>query len=235
MRLQAIFFDIGDTLVFDDPPLRERFGIALQQAYIPYSPRRLPEAFQVGEATALECYLRGLPWDDPVVMQQSAEQVIEALGLPPLSPSQWQAVRSAFDRVPFVRRVHPHAHTLLRELQRRGFVLGAISDWNHTLPNLLEEWELASFFHARSVSALVGVTKPNARLFQNALLQAQTPPKASLHVGDWYALDVVGARAAGMNALLFDHAGRTPDADCPRVQTFEEMQEYLLALPSTVG
>ncbi len=58
------------------------------------------------------------------------------------------------------------------------------------------------------------------------------PPETSLHVGDWYELDVCGARAAGMQALLFDWPGRRPDADCPRVTTFAALADILLALPA---
>ena len=229
--VQAIFFDIGDTLVFDDPPLRERFGMALREVGIAYSPRRLPEAFRAGEDSALAAYLNGIPWNDLAVLQQSAARIVEALGLTPLSQSRWNSIYAAFAAVPFLRRVHPQASALLEELQQQGFVLGAVSDWDETLPDLLNTWGLAPYFRSVAVSALVGVTKPNPALFETALRQARAVPKTSLYIGDWYALDVAGARAVGMRALLFDHAGRSPDADCARVQTFEEMRGFLLALP----
>ncbi len=229
--LRAIFFDIGDTLIFDDPPLRERFGAALRDAGIAHSPRRLPEAFRAGENYALTCYLQGTPWDDPGVMRESAARVLEALGLPPPSDAQWRTLSASLRAVPFTRRVHPGTVPLLGELKRRGFALGVISDWDASLPDLLADWGLAPYFDAVAASSRVGVTKPARALFLDALRRADAEPSESLHVGDWHALDVAGARGVGMHALLFDHAGRTPDADCPRVTTFEEMGTFLLALP----
>ena len=231
LPVRAIFFDIGDTLVFDDPPLRERFGAALREVGVPYSPRRLPEAFRAGEHHALTQYLQGLSWDDPAVLRGGAACILEALGLPPLAGTQWSALSQALQAVPFTRRVHPGAVPLLAELKRRGFTLGVISDWDTTLPDLLAEWGLAASLDAQAVSSLVGVTKPGQALFLDALRQANAEPSESLHVGDWYALDVAGARGVGMRALLFDHAGRVPDADCSRVTTFAEMERFLSALP----
>ena len=220
----AIFFDIGDTLVFDSPPLHARLA---QAAGFPIN----PAAYQAGEEYALAAYLRGIPWDAPDAMRRNVAAMRQAQGLPPLSDADWQALAEAFAQIPVTRYVHPGGLELLAELKSRGFVLGAISDWEDTLPALLTALGLRPYFDALAVSALVGVTKPAPALFQEALRQAGIPAETSLHVGDWYALDVSGARTAGMQTLLFDHANRTPNADCPRVTTFTEMADYLLALP----
>ena len=234
-RVRAIFFDIGDTLVFDDPPLRGRLAQALRAVDIRFDPSCLPQAYRFGEEYALSHYLQGVPWDDPAVMRESTQRILSGLDVLPLTEERWRTLWEAYASVPFTRTVHPQATPLLEELRRRGFVVGAISDWEETLPELLAELSLAPHLDALAVSAIVGVTKPAPALFREALRQANVAPETSLHVGDWYALDVAGARAVGMQALLFDHAGRSPDADCPRVETFKEMQDYLLALPTPPG
>ena len=48
----------------------------------------------------------------------------------------------------------------------------------------------------------------------------------TIHVGDLYNVDVVGARAAGCGVLL-DEAGLYPDADCPRVQSLTELADAI--------
>ena len=232
--IQAIFFDIGDTLVFDDPPLPARLASAARAVGEPLDPARLPAAFRAGERYAVARYVEGIAWDAPDSMRESIARVWRALERPPPDDDGWQALVAAFAAVPFTRYVHPEVPCLLRELRRRGFVVGAISDWETTLPDLLAELGLAPLLDALAVSAVVGVTKPSPRLFQEALRQTNASPEASLHVGDWYELDVAGARAAGMQALLFDHQSRRPDADCPRVQTFDALASSLLALPRPV-
>jgi HAD superfamily hydrolase (TIGR01549 family) len=227
---QAIFFDIGDTLVFDDPPLRVRLAAAAREIDSSLEEARLPAAFREGENYTLSRYLAGIPWDAPDTMREAINCMWLALDRPPPDDRDWQRLVAAFAAIPVTRYVHPGALELLQELKRRGFTVGAISDWETTLPDLLAELGIAPWLDALAVSAIVGVTKPSPRLFQEALRQANAAPETSLHIGDWYELDVAGARAAGMQALLFDHQERQPTADCPRVQTFDALTSYLLAL-----
>ena len=225
--VRALFFDIGDTLVFDDPPLPMRLALASQAFGVTVD----AAAYKVGEAYVLSEYLRGIPWNAPASMREAVARMWQASGQPPLGDADWQMLARTFAQIPVTRYVPPEGFKLLAELKARGFVLGAISDWEDTLPALLVELGISPYFDALAVSGIVGVTKPAPALFQDALRQASVAPENSLHVGDWYALDIAGAQAAGMSALLFDHANRTPDADCPRVTTFDAMAEYLLALP----
>jgi len=229
-NIQALFFDIGDTLVFDSPPLPERLASAARAAGLTLDPARLPEAFRAAEAFAVRRYVDGIVWDAPGALRETMAYLLAAMQRPALTDSQWAAFAEAFASAPFTRYAHPEAAVLLTELTRRGFMLGAISDWEDTLPDVLTELGLLPYFSALSISACVGVTKPNPLLFEGALTQVALPPDACLHVGDWFELDIAGAREAGMNTLLFDWAGRRPDADCPRVTTWPQLANSLLAL-----
>jgi HAD superfamily hydrolase (TIGR01549 family) len=229
--LRAITFDIGDTLVFDAPPLPDRLQLAIGQVGLAYDSGRFPEAYRTGEDYAIARYLEGLSYDTPEVLGECIAQILTALGVSPLTEPHRDALVQSFAAVPWTRFVHPQATGLLEMLRRRGFRIGAVSDWEETLPVLLAELALAPYMDALAVSAIVGVTKPSPRLFQHALRRMDVLPEQALHVGDWYALDVCGARAAGMDALLFDHQRRTPNADCPRVETFDDLADFLLSLP----
>ena len=228
--VKAIFFDIGDTLVFDDPPLPERLASAARTAGLILDPARLPEAFRAAETFAVKRYADGIMWDAPGALRETFNVLLGALEQPPVTEAQWAALAPAFASASFTRYVPPEARALLEALTRRGFVLGAISDWEDTLPDVLTALDLLPYFDALSLSAVVGVTKPDPLLFDDELAQVNLPPDACLHVGDWLELDVAGARAAGMNALLFDWAGRRPNADCPRVTDWPQLTAYLLAL-----
>jgi HAD superfamily hydrolase (TIGR01549 family) len=233
--IKSIFFDIGDTLLFDDPPLQRRLAQAALAVGPMLDEARLPAAFRIGEAYAMTRYVAGIPWDAPDSLHETIAQVWVALGRLPLGDDDWARFAMAFQEIPFTRAVTSQALDLLQTLRERGFIVGAISDWEATLPALLTELRVLPLLDALAVSAIVGVTKPHPRLFQEALRQAEAAPETSLHVGDWYELDAAGARAAGMQALLFDHQNRRPDADCPRVTTFEKLAEYLLCLPIPEG
>ncbi|HNV02096.1 MAG TPA: HAD family hydrolase [Vicinamibacterales bacterium] len=73
-----------------------------------------------------------------------------------------------------------------------------------------------------------GVEKPDARLFEIALRKSGADRAATIHCGDLYYVDVTGARAAGLPAVLLDAAGLYADADCPRVASLPEFVDGLL-------
>ncbi len=52
-------------------------------------------------------------------------------------------------------------------------------------------------------------------------------PEESLYVGDIYAVDYVGARRAGMQAVLFDIAGTYKETEFPRVESLNELEQWL--------
>lgn len=63
---------------------------------------------------------------------------------------------------------------------------------------------LETYFETLTVSEEVGVKKPNPEIFQYAMRKAHAAAKESLMIGDEMAVDIDGARAAGMDTLLFN-------------------------------
>jgi putative hydrolase of the HAD superfamily len=116
----------------------------------------------------------------------------------------------------------------LERLQEAGVRLAVVSNSNGTLRQLLARLGLLDRFCVVVDSAEEGVEKPDPRIFRRALERAGATPGEALHVGDLYHVDVVGARAAGLRAVLLDEAGLYPDADCPRVGSLAELAEHLL-------
>ena len=227
---RTLFFDVGDTLVFDRPALPERLRQALVTTGLADPAlETLTAAVRTGERVALAHYLDGFDWAEETALRPATQAIVSTLGGSVLTDAQWKALRGAFLSVPFTRNAHDGAEELLNQMQERGFRLGVISDWDDTLEDVLKECGLLHFFATVTVSCKVGHTKPHRAMFQDALRQMGAQPSDCLHVGDWYELDVCGARAVGMNTLLFDHAGRAPHADCPRVTTSAELSQFLLA------
>ena len=73
-------------------------------------------------------------------------------------------------------------------------------------------------------SAVVGVAKPDPRIFSFALQHHQeTAPERILYVGDSVTMDVGGARAAGLHPVLLDPFDDHPDADFDRIADLSEL------------
>jgi putative hydrolase of the HAD superfamily len=115
----------------------------------------------------------------------------------------------------------------LESLRKRLRRMVVVSNANGRLHVVMERLGLSRFFDVMLDSHLEGVEKPDPRLFQIALERAGAKPAQTLHVGDFYWIDVVGARHAGLRAVLLDAAGLYPDADCPRVTSLAELARLI--------
>ena len=73
------------------------------------------------------------------------------------------------------------------------------------------------YFETLTVSEEVGVKKPNPEIFQYALRKAHATAEESLMIGDEMAVDIDGARAAGIDTVLFNPKGEKIDGE----RTFE--------------
>jgi putative hydrolase of the HAD superfamily len=103
-----------------------------------------------------------------------------------------------------------------------------VSNWDSTLPRLLERLELAPFFDGVVVSAVFGASKPSRAIFDEAVRRAGVPHADVLHVGDSLVDDYHGARAAGLHALLVDRAGRAPEGS-EAIRSLSELPPRVLA------
>lgn len=92
----------------------------------------------------------------------------------------------------------------LRELRSRGFKMGVISNFDSRLFGLLEELGIANYFQYVTISSHAPAAKPDSRIFRTALQKAGVGERHCLHAGDRLEDDVKGAKAAGLQAVLYD-------------------------------
>src|SRR5262249_36323031 len=131
--------------------------------------------------------------------------------------------------------VLPGVPEALARLRDAGLTVVAVSNSDGTVEAGLEERGLRRYPHHVVDSALVGAAKPDAAIFGHALALAGAAPERTVHVGDLYAVDVVGARAAGLHAVLIDPHGDWQDVDCERVRDVTALADGLSILPPAPG
>jgi putative hydrolase of the HAD superfamily len=117
----------------------------------------------------------------------------------------------------------------LGRLQDAGYRMGVISNAEQNLRDRIVQAGLEPFFETLVISAEVGSEKPDRVIFDEALHRMAVTPDHAIHVGDFYALDVVGARGAGMTPILFDMADLFTDRDCIRIGSLSELAGILRA------
>ena len=111
-------------------------------------------------------------------------------------------------------RADPEAAEALGRVKRAGIVAGVISNSNGSVSSILEATGLARHLDFVIDSSVVGVEKPDRRIFELALARARVAAGEAVYVGDLYSVDVLGARAAGIDAVLLDPLGLWAPRDC---------------------
>ena len=126
--------------------------------------------------------------------------------------------------------IFPDVHPTLDGLKARGLVVGVVSNWVWSLPELLHSLDLVRHFDFVVASARVGYEKPHLEIFRNALEQAGVNASETIHVGDHVDADVQGALAAGISPVLIDRVGRYPASEVPAGAPVISSLEQLLPI-----
>jgi len=106
---------------------------------------------------------------------------------------------AVFDRFaePDAWRIYDDVWPTLESLAAQGVKLGIIYDWDERLRPLLIHLDLTRHFSSIVISCEVGATKPDARLFAKAAKDLDVAAGELLHVGDSLEMDVRGAEGVG--------------------------------------
>jgi HAD superfamily hydrolase (TIGR01509 family) len=123
----------------------------------------------------------------------------------------------------------PGAMECLTRLREAGIPLGIVSNADGRVAASLGRLGLAPFFDVIVDSGVVGVSKPDPRIFDHALGVLGTPRDRTWYLGDTVAYDAAAADAAGLVSWVVDHRG-LHTADHPRrVGSLAEFADAALA------
>lgn len=208
--VRAVFLDALGTLVELEPPwvpLRERVPAEV-------SDERLESALRAEMAYYRDHAQEGRDEASLVdLRERCAALVSDELGVEITADELLEAIRF---------EVYPDVRPALRELRGRGERLVAVSNWDCSLPEVLERVGIGELLDGVVSSAGAGARKPDPAIFQRALELAGVGPDEALHVGDTPEEDLEGARAAGIRALLLDRGANGGD-----ISSLREISEHL--------
>ena len=123
----------------------------------------------------------------------------------------------------------PEAGAALARAKATGLIVGVISNSNGMARSILETTGLARDLDFVIDSGIVGVEKPDPRIFHLALEHARVPAAEACYVGDLYSVDVLGARRAGLDAVLLDPRGYWGPRDCLLARGVDDAVRLCLA------
>jgi putative hydrolase of the HAD superfamily len=217
--LRAVFFDAGNTLV------RMNYG-AIAEELARHGTRVAPADVQRAEWRARvrlddELFSRTRPASTET--RSSADRyvryLLEELGVRDATTiARATEFRYAYNQpIGIWNVVDPQAREALELVRGAGLRAGVISNSNGSVRASLQALGLAPYLDFVLDSGEVGFEKPDPRIFALALARAGVSAAEAVYVGDLYSIDVRGARAGGLHAVLLDPGGHWGERDCPRV------------------
>jgi putative hydrolase of the HAD superfamily len=225
VAVDTVFLDAGGVLVFPNwarvSDTLARHGVQVTGAALaaadPGAKRRLDLGDTIDATNDLQ---RGWLYFN-LVLTEAGVPLSAATQAALAELHEYHTLRNVWETVP--EDVPP----ALGRLRALGLKLAVVSNANGTLHAVFERVGLSRLVDVMLDSHEEGVEKPDRRLFDRAIERTGARRDATLHVGDLYHVDVVGARAAGIAAALLDPSGLYDGYDCPRVRALDELAERL--------
>lgn len=234
--IQSVFFDAGYTLLAPHPSTIELVRMACADCGLPISVEDIERQLPNAEAEFQRHYqFDRQTWSDEANIQgiwRAYYAVLLEPLLRTLEPEQAEAVlthvQEVWDRAESYA-LYPDVLPALKALRAAGKNMGIISDWGIGLGLILRHHDLVQYFDFAVISAAVRHAKPDPALYQTALERANAVPDYTIHVGDSYTLDVLGARSVGITPILLDRKGRVdPNVlDCLVVRDLYHLLDLL--------
>jgi putative hydrolase of the HAD superfamily len=227
-RISAVSLDAHGTLIELPSPaaplrlmLEQRFGVRV-------SLEQVREAFAAEVRYYRAHMVLGRDAQSVVALRQRCAEVLrEALPSSSTLASVGTVAlaETLLDSLRF--RTFPDVLPTLRALRAAGLRLAVASNWDASLPELLDRLGVGAELDGVATSAEVGAAKPDPAVIEAALAYMGAAPALSVHVGDVYTEDVLGARAAGVEPILLLRDGGEPPPGVRAIRSLTELRNLV--------
>jgi putative hydrolase of the HAD superfamily len=229
---QAVIFDLDGTLRESKP----HFMDALHQTLLDMGLDVDPFKWRLTERWVHEYWAQSPEIIEDVrvygkdqIWNRFLTRLMDKVGHPHASEEEVQAfgdhMREVFQPV---SELTPGAREVLTTLQERGLTLGVLSNRDKPFGDELEKLDIAEFFDFTLAAGEVGVWKPRPEIFLAALDRAGAGADEAVYIGDNYYADIIGAREAGIDAILVDWRRVFTDVRGVRVEHLGDILPYIL-------
>jgi len=215
--IEALIFDLGDTLIYFSGEWDETFRLADEKLYESLVSLGIDldqDLFLDEYRARMADYYRNREMDFIEITNRIVLcDVLATLGLE--SIDQDVVERALVDMYSVFQALwipDPDALRTLQQLKHEGFPLGLVSNASDdaNVQTLIDQAGVRPFFDLIITSAQMGIRKPNPRIFQPLLDHWKLPPERVAMVGDTLGADVLGAQNAGIFSIWFTRYANNP-------------------------
>src|SRR5579864_9203013 len=219
MAIKALFFDVGNTLLF---PNRERMLRALHARQV-FPPEELMREVERQTKHEFDALVESHAAVDHGFWHIYYTRLLKELGIPEDGICADLVARTRVSANWCDLR--PGTREALLRLGER-YRLGVISNADGKIADILKQCGIADCFETITDSGIVGKEKPHPEIFLAAMKSLNVTAAESLYTGDLYSVDYLGATGVGMQSVIFDVAGAYKDF-LPRVESLDELEIVL--------
>jgi putative hydrolase of the HAD superfamily len=229
--IKTIFFDVGNTLLRPYPSFEAVCREVLERYGQTASDEQLRRGIRVADD-----YYEYRYWADDTFWSNERDAsemwgemyalMLEEIGV---DGDRHEIGRAIYDHFGHGSRwrTFPDVVPVFERLKDEGFRLGLISNWDSRLAKLCFDMGLDRYLDSVVSSASIGLIKPDPFIFEIALGRLRGQASSSLHVGDHYYADILGARSAGIAAVMIDRWGGGHPADVPVIEDLYGLLELI--------
>ncbi len=197
MKIKAIFFDAGETLIYRNPSLvtiahrcLKKYNFKIKKDLLAHSinkaalgMRKIVETGRVRDSKKWEIYINNL---------------FKELNInkPELMLELRKRLRDGTSFRPFKDAV-----MVVDTLKKYGIKTGVISNASAQLEKILKRAGLFNRFDYIIISEKAGVEKPNKKIFRKALKESGLKACETVYIGDNYIADIIGAKKSGITPV----------------------------------
>ncbi len=204
MKKPYLLFDAGGTLVFPNMPFlrdtAEKYSVKVTEddVFCAYCELIFEIDLHAKEHGILpEPYPRGVGW-----------AFFEKIGLEGKALTQASKETTVYNEHENLWAfTYPWVSDALDKLQKQGYRMSVLSNADGRVEQLLKSLGLAKYFEHIFDSHILGVEKPNPKIFQIALKELNLLPEQTLYIGDVFCIDAWGANNVGIPAVHLDPLG----------------------------
>lgn len=229
-RVKGLIFDYGGTLDSGGDHWSEIIWHAYQKAGIAVSKAEFREAyvFAERELARQRHILPAHDFHDMMLIKMKIElEHLASQGLFAPASVEEKSAETAHICYEAARASVQSAIPVLDALSTR-YPMVLVSNFYGNIETVLEDFGIRRYFGAIIESAVLGIRKPDPRIFEHGVKALGLLPEETLVIGDSYRKDIVPAESIGCQAIWLKGKGWTEEEDAQiHPNTIKRLNEVL--------